>query len=45
MWLKEECVHGVCIVSATGHCTTIYISLTLPPSHYGCEATAARSHF
>lgn len=22
MWLREECVHDVCIVSTTGHCTT-----------------------
>lgn len=48
MWLEEECVHGVCIVSATGHCTTggsVYLSDSSPCHIMVMKLSAACSHF
>lgn len=48
MWLTEECVHGVCIVSATGHCTTrdfVYLPNSSPCHIMVMKLSAACSHF
>lgn len=48
MWLTEECVHGVCIVSATGHCTTrdfVYLPNSTPCHIMVMKLSAACSHF
>lgn len=46
--LTEECVHGVCIVSATGHCTTggsVYLPDSSPCHIMVMKLSAACFHF
>lgn len=47
VWLTEECAHGVCIVSATGHCTTggsVYLPDSSPCHIMVMKLSAACSH-